>query len=122
MKKIIGLMIMAIAVTLIVPQISSAELREDTRRYRRAAAPLTIDYALRTLESLNQRGDLKNKGIYKALLKQLSSAKRLVANDQLEPARNILNAAGKLLGAQSGKLISDRGAYILKSIIVRIRL
>ena len=123
MKKIIGLMIMAIAVTLIIPQISSAELREDTRsRYRRPVPPPTIDYALRTIESLKKEGAFSNSGIYTALVKQFSSAKTLVSKDKVRPARNILNAAGRLLSAQSGKQISDRGAALLKSIIVRIRL
>ena len=125
MKRIIGLIILAIAVTLITPQASSAELRyntEDTRRIRRPVPPPTIDYALRTIESLKKGGAFSNNGIYTALVKQFSSAKALVSKDKIRPARNILNATGRLLDAQSGKLISDRGAALLKSIISRIRL
>ncbi|MCK4846654.1 MAG: hypothetical protein KAS88_03200 [Deltaproteobacteria bacterium] len=117
MKKLMGLIIMVVALTLIVPVASSAS---DTRERR--TQQYSIDYAIRTLDSVNRGGGIYNGGVYTTLSMQLRKAKRLVARENVGSAKNVLNATVKLLDAQSGNKISERGAYTLSSVITRIRL
>lgn len=117
MKKLMGLIIMVFALTLIVPVASSAS---DTRERR--TQQYSIDYAIWTLDSINRGGGIYNGGIYTTLSMQLHKAKRLAARDKIGPAKNMLSVTVKFLGTQSGNNISERGAYILSSVITRIRL
>ena len=109
MKRFIGFIIavftLTLAFTFMAPQTSFAGLGskiEDSGSYHPSRRPPNIDYAIGVVITLYKDGHIASSGIYVSLLKRFGNARALAADGKLRASRNMLNAAGRFIDAQSG--------------------
>jgi len=75
--------------------------------------PSTIGELKAEIDELDSEGEIDNQGVVTSLVAKLDVAQKLIDDDKIDQAKNLLNAFINEIQAQSGKHITPEAAELL---------